>query len=840
MPGREPDGTLREALRNGVHLAALSALALAQPLFDILGRNPTFFAVRGSSSLEIVLFAVALTLVPPAALVLIELAAGAFNRALARTLHLLFVGGLVAVLALTVLTKTDALPGAAALAAAAVVGAAAALVYVQARAARSFLTVLAPVPLVFLALFLLESPVSKLVRVDAPEVRAATVQARTPVVLIVFDEFSTVSLMNRRQGIDAGRYPNFAALAGDSTWFRSAASVYSLSEVAVPSVLTGRLPSPGRIPVYADYPNSLFTLLGGSYRVRAIEALTSLCPPALCRAARTAQSEEAPQTQAVSGAVRSLASDVGIVYLHLLVPEPYASRVPPISDTWGDFGDAAGDSDEPVVRGESGEIQACGRNTCNFTKLISPDRKPTLYFLHSMLPHTPYVYLPSGQRYVVDARLLRGLDDGIWSDGWGALQSQQRYLLQLGYTDRALGLVLDRLRSAGVYDRALVIVTADHGVSFALGESRRRPAPGNLDDIAFVPLFVKLPDQKKGRIDDSNVSAIDIVPTIARVLRIPVPWRVDGRPLVGRRLQAGGTVTMLRGDGSRVGTRLSALRAQRSRRLARQVGAFGTGSFATLYRIGPHRELLGRNTTELSVRPSAAIGVEIDGRPLLDAVDPASVLLPSYLEGRLTGTIAGRMDLAVAINGRVAAVSRTFRQGGQTRFAAFVPENALRAGRNAVDVFAVRGKGRTIVLEQLRGSDLSLTLRERAGGAVIESTQGTSIRVRPGVLRGTVRVSARGAAFAFSGFATHLPTSRPATSLIVFTDDRAVYVARTANIKPHPILGQPALGKSGFDFELPRALLPAGGSDHRVRVFAVRRGFASELRYVGAYPWARG
>ena len=40
---------LVEALTNGGHLAVLSALALAQPIFDILGRNPTFFAARGSS-----------------------------------------------------------------------------------------------------------------------------------------------------------------------------------------------------------------------------------------------------------------------------------------------------------------------------------------------------------------------------------------------------------------------------------------------------------------------------------------------------------------------------------------------------------------------------------------------------------------------------------------------------------------------------------------------------------------------------------------------------------------------------------------------------------------------
>ena len=50
--GREA-GRVQSAARAGAHLAALCALAFAQPLFDILGKNPAFFAVRDSSSAQI-------------------------------------------------------------------------------------------------------------------------------------------------------------------------------------------------------------------------------------------------------------------------------------------------------------------------------------------------------------------------------------------------------------------------------------------------------------------------------------------------------------------------------------------------------------------------------------------------------------------------------------------------------------------------------------------------------------------------------------------------------------------------------------------------------------------
>ena len=202
---------------------------------------------------------------------------------------------------------------------------------------------------------------------------------------------------------------------------------------------------------------------------------------------------------------------------------------------------------------------------CDFTDLIDASRTPTLYLVHSLLPHVPYVYLPSGRRYAIDAPVLRGMRNGHWQEPWPTTQSYQRYLLQLGYTDRALGLVLERLRATGVYDRALVIVAADHGVSFRLGAPRRLPTRTNLDDIAFVPLFVKLPGQKQGRIDDSLARTIDIVPTVARVLGIS-PEDTPGRAPARRREAARrrGVWVLGEKDGSRV-----TARSRSSRRDAR-------------------------------------------------------------------------------------------------------------------------------------------------------------------------------------------------------------------------------------------------------------------------------
>src|SRR5262249_649799 len=218
-------------------------------------------------------------------------------------------------------------------------------------------------------------------------------------------------------------------------------------------------------------------------------------------------------------------NDAGIVYLHLILPPPYSDRIPQISDSWGNFGQA--EHEEVSRKASHGPLLPCARNVCRFTSTFKRGGKPGLYVLHSLLPHVPYPHSPSGRRYGIEVPILRGVQAGYWKQDWPALQSYQRYLLQTEYTDRALGYMMRRLRAAGLFDRALVIVVADHGVSFRHEQPRRLPTPGNLQDIAFVPLFVKLPHQRHGGVDDGLARTIDVVPTIARVLHIKIPWHVD-------------------------------------------------------------------------------------------------------------------------------------------------------------------------------------------------------------------------------------------------------------------------------------------------------------------------
>jgi hypothetical protein len=79
----------------------------------------------------------------------------------------------------------------------------------------------------------------------------------------------------------------------------------------------------------------------------------------------------------------------------------------------------------------------------------------------------------------------------------------------------------------------------------------------------------------------------------------------------------------------------------------------------------------------------------------------SSGLVPAEIAGRLRGGRPGEeRNLAVAVNGRIEAVGRSFHLRGNPteHFAVMVPEASLVEGRNSVEVLEVRPGGRLVLL----------------------------------------------------------------------------------------------------------------------------------------------
>ena len=78
-------------------------------------------------------------------------------------------------------------------------------------------------------------------------------------------------------------------------------------------------------------------------------------------------------------------------------------------------------------------------------------------------------------------------------------------------------------------------------------------------------------------------------------------------------------------------------------------------------------------------------------------------VFPTRVTGALRGVpLAEHRDLAVAVNGRIRAVGRSFDLWlrGREYFSMMVPETSLHAGRNRLEVFEVRAGGALVPLQR--------------------------------------------------------------------------------------------------------------------------------------------
>jgi hypothetical protein len=464
--------------------------------------------------------------------------------------------------------------------------------------------------------------------------------------------------------VDAVRFPNFGRLAHRATWYPNATTVHEYTTEAVPAILTGQVPAENEYPALFDHPNNLFSSLGDSYDLHVFEASTRLCPETHCPDADLSLEER----------LGALASDISFLYMNWIIPESLT-------------GDVLRNEQIRVFRrfheSKRGSLRA-------FLDSLAHVDSRSLHYVHLLLPHIPWAYLPSGVQYQSTA--TEGLyQNEVWSDDrWAVQQGLQRHLLQVGYTDKLLGQVIDRLERSGRYDDAMFIVVADHGVAFQPGVGRRRPDESNFSEIANVPLFIKYPGQEQGVLDRRLARTVDVVPTIADVIDAQIPWHVEGVSLLGRPNHRT-RVVVGRTFGPPVAGSLSALESGTRAAVQGRIRVFGEGS-DSLYRFGQHVSLLG--TLASRWRDASSARIALYSEELYAHVRTSSSFLPVRISGEVQeGVVPPGTELAIAVNGRISALARCFGEPGEQVFRGIVPEASLKDGFNRVDVFAIEPDG---------------------------------------------------------------------------------------------------------------------------------------------------
>ena len=554
------------------------------------------------------------------------------------------------------------------------------ILYCGSKVARRLLSLLALGAVVFPALFLWTVAPRESARADASPVVSPAPDS-VPVVFVVFDELPLASLLEDPRTVDAVRFPNFAAFASTSAWFRHATTVAQTTRTALPAMVTGRYPSGNKPPTAEGHPVTLFSLATGRYNLNVVETTTALCGRSC---------EDPVAVLSWIERMRPALADLGAIYLALVLP----GVGPAVGDTWGDYWgvEFAAPPTEEGSR-HRGRHPAPSLQLERFLWGLERSPRTTLHFLHLMVPHVPWVYLPDGHAYVGGSRLAHGLgpaDSGWVGSEWEIVQAQQRHLIQLQYADGLLGRIVAGLRDRELFDASLIVVTADHGTSFETGQQRRFLTQGSLVDIAHVPLFVKRPGQRVAEVSDKNVETIDIALTIAAAMGVDLPGPLDGLELFAGR-ERGSTKTIFRGPGKAGKGERWAFATERLTETWDHVRTRADRfPEASLYTIGADRHLVGRRVQDLERRPARASSV-LENPGAFDAVDPEAWILPVHVMGRLAFTeeIEQPQRLAVALDGVIRAVTETYGAlpTEEAGFSALLDPAVLRAGSQELKIY---------------------------------------------------------------------------------------------------------------------------------------------------------
>jgi len=164
-------------------------------------------------------------------------------------------------------------------------------------------------------------------------------------------------------------------------------------------------------------------------------------------------------------------------------------------------------------------------------------RTPVFLWVHFLPPHAPYAAPAPWLGQFDSSQTARDVGDSDAKQKFlfarvtpaRARTLEARYDESVKYVDYYIGEFLEQA-SRLLGPNTAVIVTADHGESFAHGYGGHA-GPGLFESIIHIPLLVKLPSQSRGARTSQLAEQVDIAPTLAVLAGITPPSTWEGRSL---------------------------------------------------------------------------------------------------------------------------------------------------------------------------------------------------------------------------------------------------------------------------------------------------------------------
>ena len=645
------------------HVLLLGSLIFSHPLFKTIGGQPEFLLAHNLSGLKLVGWVMAIGFLPGLILVSLVFALTKTlpvyaDRLRQAVLFILFVLFAFIHLSEPIGSNLALLIGLSTLLAFVVV-----VAYGRSLFLRTFMSVATFLVIITPVLFSFSSEIRQILLPEQInyDYLAGKKIDKQPVVILLFDELPLLSLLDGDGRVNAERFPNFASFANQSTWYKYATSVAEATLNAVPPILTGKSTEPSNkvLPLAANYPENIFTLLSASHDINAYETFTHICPEELCRSAR-------PDW-------RLIAEDTLVVFAHATTPAQLKPELPQIDNKW--VGYLRGNEEVSNLHTDR-EMHPHHRYKVRLEKIqqfmfeLEAIQAASVNYLHILMPHSPWMYLPDGRIYSQNE--LRSFTGTLPPGSAGTKQvsqlypqshladfAQQRHLLQVGYVDSLLGGVMSILHERELFNDALIIVMADHGASFRPGESLREANEASYQDIMAVPLFIKYPHQNEAVTSLRAARTYDVLPTILDALNSEfINPDFDGHSLLQEPQAEPTALALQRDTGQVLEFQFTGFVNAFERAIESRKTAFKDGGFEAIYSLNDFG-ILNKKVAELAIADPVDYTLQLDSPHSYRNIDLSLSTIATLIRAnRSTQSDTFEPEtVAVAVNGVVRGTS---------------------------------------------------------------------------------------------------------------------------------------------------------------------------------------
>lgn len=307
-----------------------------------------------------------------------------------------------------------------------------------------------------------------------------------PVFLLVFDGLSRKALTD-----DAGtvnpRFSGLSALAAEGFSLASATTNYDHTRSSVPSMLLGKR---GFRPPLAGEPN-LFQLVGSRFRVDLRGVVLDYCG-AFARYVSRCQDSRNYFTVGRGSTLINLVWDL---YLETTLPSRFSRPTEQFRghDDWKEM------------------TRLLATDLVRDVQLV--DLPSRFFFAHLFSPHTPFVLEGDGRIHQRPGT-QQSFHEATTRDDLATAHAN--YLHEIDFIDGVVTELSSALKRRGWWERATIIITADHGYCWEW-TCRNWGQPGThfvTDMVANVPFIVKLPSGFSRPVLNPQYQHVDLIPTI--------------------------------------------------------------------------------------------------------------------------------------------------------------------------------------------------------------------------------------------------------------------------------------------------------------------------------------